>query len=362
MAHHFFISYSSKDLRHAQAICALLDESGATYWMAPGSIVPGDPYPSAIRRGIVDSAYVLLLVSRASGRSSDVMNELQLARKYKKKIVPVRVERYEPRRLEYLLGVSQWVDFYGDARGEAERQLKRLAAILCTSRQARSTPEIPAASKTSAAVAAVRRKPKRASADEPNEGDRPRQRTKTRKAGAKPPGSKHERPAKKPSARRPRAMDPEQIYQRTLLRVRQSHARYEQRKARASDKHETEKATAVQEMLKLGLQYCEGPNADYQRARQCFETVAAAGLENAVEILRPAAQSLEKAASGGNRDAMFNLSVCYQKGIAVERDSEGQLLARQSGGKARSGIDVSVGCRRHGKGSARLSTSASVVQ
>lgn len=140
MAQTFFISYASEDAGHAQEICGLLKSLGAPYWIAPDSIMPGEPYPVAIARAIRESCAVLLLFSRFSDQSQDVMNEVSLARNHQKRVVPVRLEDYRPVTLEYYLGVPQWIDFYDPQKAEGQRRLQRLVADLC------GVPDRPAAS------------------------------------------------------------------------------------------------------------------------------------------------------------------------------------------------------------------------
>jgi serine/threonine protein kinase len=131
MAYHFFISYSTEDAGKAREIRALLDSLGANSWMAPDSIMPGDAYTVAIPKGIRDSAVLLLVFSRSSDQSEDVMSEVTLARKYKKRVVPVRIENTEPANLEYLLQLCQWVDMYNSQDREGEHRLRKLVAEVC---------------------------------------------------------------------------------------------------------------------------------------------------------------------------------------------------------------------------------------
>jgi hypothetical protein len=131
MAYHFFISYSSQDAAKAREIRALLDSFGANSWMAPDSIMPGEAYTLAIPKAIRDSAVLLLVFSRSSDQSEDVMREVTLARKHKKRVVPVRIENTEPANLEYLLELCQWVDLYNSQDREGERKLRKLAAEVC---------------------------------------------------------------------------------------------------------------------------------------------------------------------------------------------------------------------------------------
>lgn len=140
MAQTFFISYASEDAGHAQEICGLLTSLRAPYWIAPDSIMPGEPYPVAIAKAIRESCAVLLLFSRFSDQSPDVMNEINLARNHQKRVVPIRLENYRPITLEYYLSVPQWIDFYDPQKAEGQRRLERLVSDLC------GVPDGPAAS------------------------------------------------------------------------------------------------------------------------------------------------------------------------------------------------------------------------
>jgi hypothetical protein len=131
MSYHFFISYSTRDGDRAREIRALLDSLGANSWMAPDSIMPGEAYTLAIPKAIRESAVLLLVFSRSADQSEDVMSEVTLARKHKKRVVPLRIENIEPANLEYLLGLSQWVDLYNSQDREGERKLRKLVAEVC---------------------------------------------------------------------------------------------------------------------------------------------------------------------------------------------------------------------------------------
>jgi TolB-like protein/Tfp pilus assembly protein PilF len=109
---HFFISYASEDTKKARELCDLLASLGATYWIAPESIVPGEDYTLAIPEAIRECEAFLLLFSQYSDESDDVKSEVVLGKKYKKRIVPLRLTAREPEKLEYHLGVSQWIDWY----------------------------------------------------------------------------------------------------------------------------------------------------------------------------------------------------------------------------------------------------------
>lgn len=129
----FSISYASEDMKIAMEIRTLLVGTGAACWMAPDSIELGEPYTRAIPRAIRGSHCFLLLFSKWSDVSEDVNNEIILARKHKKQVVPIRIEDYLPDFLGYHLGAMQWIDFFGDAKHQSETKLKKLASTVADS-------------------------------------------------------------------------------------------------------------------------------------------------------------------------------------------------------------------------------------
>jgi len=133
---HFFISYASEDIAKAREICALLTSLGATYWIAPDHIDPGEAYTLAIPKAIRECDIFLLLFSESSDKSEDVMSEVTLARKYRKRLVPLRLSDYEPQQLEYHLGVPQWIDWHTPV---GEPRLRTLTAQIV-----RATPTLAA--------------------------------------------------------------------------------------------------------------------------------------------------------------------------------------------------------------------------
>jgi hypothetical protein len=95
MSHDVFVSYSTQDREAADLICAELEDSGISCWIAPRDIAGGEAWDEAIVRGL-DSARVLLLVfSQVSNESPHVRREL-LRTIGKKSVLPVRIEDIQP--------------------------------------------------------------------------------------------------------------------------------------------------------------------------------------------------------------------------------------------------------------------------
>jgi hypothetical protein len=91
-----FISYSSKDVAHAEALEALLEKAGLTVWRDKKRLVPGESYVFSIHDGIEQAKRVAVLWSRNSIASDYVTAEAEYARG-KKKLVPVDIVPCEPK-------------------------------------------------------------------------------------------------------------------------------------------------------------------------------------------------------------------------------------------------------------------------
>jgi len=132
MGHDVFLSYSTKDTKAAEAVCAALERRGIGVWMAPRDIPPGSSYAASIVEAI-DSARVLVLVfSAAANDSQDIEREVQRADAKRLKIVPFRLEDVEPKAsLAYFLPSRQYLNAYltpMEARYDELREVVRRIA------------------------------------------------------------------------------------------------------------------------------------------------------------------------------------------------------------------------------------------
>lgn len=110
-----FISHANEDADVAKDVCAALEASGVSCWIAPRDIRAGADYRSEILRGVAESAALLLLYSPAASRSEHVAREVSLADEANKPIFPLRVDTHELEGpLRYVLQGKQWVDFRAD--------------------------------------------------------------------------------------------------------------------------------------------------------------------------------------------------------------------------------------------------------
>src|SRR5688572_7641625 len=96
MSHDVFITYSAEDKPYADAICNGLESNGIRCWVAPRDIVPGVEWPRAVMEAIRKSRVMLLVFSRHSNASRQVLREVERAVHGGLMVIPVRIENAEP--------------------------------------------------------------------------------------------------------------------------------------------------------------------------------------------------------------------------------------------------------------------------
>lgn len=104
-----FISYSSKDEKIANEMCAFFEKEGVSCWIAPRNIQVGKEYGGEIIKGIEGAKIFFLCLSKSSNESQHVLREVERAVNRK---LPIIVYQYEEtvlsKSLEYFLASTQW--------------------------------------------------------------------------------------------------------------------------------------------------------------------------------------------------------------------------------------------------------------
>jgi tetratricopeptide (TPR) repeat protein len=145
MAFDVFISYSTRNKLIADAMKQYLQSKGIRCWKAPDDIVHGESWAAAIPRAIKNSQIMVLIWTTDSMNSRQVVNELTLADRAKKMIIPFRTEPIEPENeFEYYLAKTHWFDAFGSDNNEdfellSERVLRNLDESARPSRPLQST-------------------------------------------------------------------------------------------------------------------------------------------------------------------------------------------------------------------------------
>jgi hypothetical protein len=111
MAHDVFISYASQDKAVADAVCATLESRRIRCWIAPRDVLAGSSYAEAILDGINRSRLVVLVFSKNSNNSPQVMREIERAVHKGIPILPFRIEDVTPSKsMEFFVSASHWLD------------------------------------------------------------------------------------------------------------------------------------------------------------------------------------------------------------------------------------------------------------
>lgn len=108
-----FISYSSQNQQLADAICHILEEHKIRCWIAPRNVQPGVPYAREIINGIKSCKIMVLVFTHDTNVSEHVANELEIAFKHKKIIIPFIAEDVPMNEdFSYYLQRKHWFTAY----------------------------------------------------------------------------------------------------------------------------------------------------------------------------------------------------------------------------------------------------------
>lgn len=106
-----FFSYSRDDSNFVMNLAKNLRKAGATIWLDQLDIKPGSRWDSSIEKALASSNTLLVILSKSSVESQNVMDEVSYALGENKKVVPVLLEECDiPFRLKRL----QYADFTTD--------------------------------------------------------------------------------------------------------------------------------------------------------------------------------------------------------------------------------------------------------
>jgi ABC-type amino acid transport substrate-binding protein len=135
MPYDAFISYCSEDKKIADAVCGTLEANKIRCWIAPRDVGAGRTWGSAIVEAIGESAVMVVIFSKHSNGSPQVMREIERAVNKGVAVIPFRVENVVPSKdLEYFISSCHWLDAMNPP---LEKHIGELAgAILALQRRA----------------------------------------------------------------------------------------------------------------------------------------------------------------------------------------------------------------------------------
>ena len=129
--HDVFISYSSKNKNVADAIVADLESHGIRCWYAPRGIMPGQEWATAISDAMAEASVFVLIYTEQSNKSKQVMNEVAMAFKLERVIVPFKLsEDLMNPELEYYLNRVHWLDALTPPLEESIKKLREHVAVI----------------------------------------------------------------------------------------------------------------------------------------------------------------------------------------------------------------------------------------
>ena len=109
--HSVFISYSTKDVQYAQAVCTWLEKNSIRSWMAPRDIVPGSHYGEAIIAAIKSAKVMVVVFTQNADASKFVRLEVERGISSGCIIIPVRFQDILPTSdMEFFLSAMHWLD------------------------------------------------------------------------------------------------------------------------------------------------------------------------------------------------------------------------------------------------------------
>lgn len=106
-----FVSHASADREWATTIASGLEARGQRCWIAPRDVPAGAAYARVIPQAIRASRAMVVIVSRQTGASEDVLIEITMAKKHGVRRIPVRIDDAPlDDGLDYMFSQSQWLD------------------------------------------------------------------------------------------------------------------------------------------------------------------------------------------------------------------------------------------------------------
>lgn len=132
MNYDVFISYNSKDIPIAEAVCHYIEERRLRCFIAPRDITPPD-WAASITAAIESAKAFVIIVSENSISSNEVAKEIALATNVSDYIFPFRIDNSElSSRMTYHLAPFHWIDA---VTPPLEKRLNELADRVAASLQ-----------------------------------------------------------------------------------------------------------------------------------------------------------------------------------------------------------------------------------
>jgi hypothetical protein len=126
-----FISYSSKDKKSAEAICAAIENRGFRCWISSRDVGPGQNFQTQIVSAIRAAQVMVLVFSDNANNSEEIKKEIVLAGQSRLVVIPLRVEDVTPGdAFAYEFATRQWIDVFGDWENAIQRLIQQIEMVV----------------------------------------------------------------------------------------------------------------------------------------------------------------------------------------------------------------------------------------
>jgi hypothetical protein len=130
MQYDVFLSYSRRNVETMQKVCDILRDCGLTVWTDEGIAVGTSSWKSAIETAILQSKYLVCILSPSANQSQWVRAELDFAELQGKRIFLILAEGDERTAIPFGFATNQWADIRNADENEIINQVRNLAAGL----------------------------------------------------------------------------------------------------------------------------------------------------------------------------------------------------------------------------------------
>lgn len=122
-----FVSYARANSEFVMPVIKGAESTGRKFWVDTQSIGAGDGWAGEIVRAIKSAAGVVVMCSKAAFESDHVKREIYLADRYRKKLVPVFIEKADPPEdFEYFFAGVQSLNLFETPEAERPEALNRV--------------------------------------------------------------------------------------------------------------------------------------------------------------------------------------------------------------------------------------------
>jgi len=121
-----FFSYSRSDSDFALKLANDIQHSGQKIWIDKSDIKPGQHWHREIQKALKNARSILVILSRSSVDSENVLNEIYYAIDMRKNIIPIKINECE---MPYGLHRLHYIDFRGNYNESLNQLLDTLSTL-----------------------------------------------------------------------------------------------------------------------------------------------------------------------------------------------------------------------------------------